>query len=133
MTSDIRIWIIIPACAVALGVLFLIPVLLELQRAVKRLNAILKIAEESLNPTLRELRSTLVNLDRITSDISTVTDDVRVFAGSVRQVGKDIEELSGLIAVLGGGISAKISGLRAGIGAGVTYLAKNLLKKGEKP
>lgn len=121
------------AVAVTVGVLFMIPVLLELRRAVRTLNSILKITEESLPPALHELRATLVNLDRITTDISTVTDDVRVFSGSVRQVGKDVSELSGLINVLGGGVGAKIAGLRAGVGAGVGYLARNILRKRGTP
>lgn len=131
MTSTSGIVLIVLAVAVATGILFIIPVLVELRRAVRTLNAVLKITEESLAPTLHELRATLTNLDRITGDISTVTDDVRVFSGSIRQVGKDVRELSGLIGVLGGGIGAKMAGLRAGVGAGLSYFAKNLLRKGE--
>jgi uncharacterized protein YoxC len=133
MTLTSGTLLIVLAVAVIAGVLFMIPVLLELRRAVHTMNSILKVTEESLAPTLRELRTTLENLDRITTDISTVTDDVRVFSGSIRQVGKDVRELSGLINVLGGDVGAKITGLRAGIGAGVAYLAKNLLKKGGPP
>ena len=121
------------AIAVIAGILFMIPVLLELRRTVRTLNSVLKITEESLSPTLTELRKTLENLDRITTDISTVTDNVRVFSGSIRQVGKDVRELSGLVNVLGGGVGTKIAGLRAGVGAGVAYLAKNLLRKGGTP
>jgi uncharacterized protein YoxC len=129
MTANSGVWFMVLAAAIAAGILFLIPVLLELRRAVRTLNSVLKIAEDSLAPTLRELRSTLENLDRISSDISTVTDDVRVFSGSIRQVGRDVQELSGLINALGGGIGTKIAGLRAGIGTGVGYLARNLFKK----
>jgi uncharacterized protein YoxC len=129
MQSTSSALVTVLAVAVIAGVLFMIPVLLELRRAVRTLNSILKVTEESLAPTLHELRATLVNLDRITTDISTVTDDVRVFSGSIRQVGKDVRELSGLINVLGGGVGAKVAGLRAGVGAGVSYLAKNLLRK----
>jgi len=133
MTLTSGTLVIVLAVAVTVGILFMIPVLLELRRAVHTLNSILKITEESLAPTLRELRATLENLDRITTDVGTVTDDVRVFSGSIRQVGKDVRELSGLINVLGGDVGAKISGLRAGVGAGVAYLAKNLLRKRGTP
>jgi uncharacterized protein YoxC len=131
MTSGTLVTVL--AIAVIAGILFMIPVLLELRRTVRTLNSILKITEESLSPTLTELRKTLENLDRITTDISTVTDDVRVFSGSIRQVGKDVRELTGLINVLGGGVGTKIAGLRAGVGAGFAYLAKNLLRKGGTP
>lgn len=130
MTSGSEIWVIVLAGSVLLGVLFLVPVLLELRRTVRSLGAILKITEESLAPTLRDLRATLANLDRITADVSVVTDDVRVFSGSIRQVGKDIEELSGLVSVVGGGIGTKIVALRAGLVTGVVYLVRNLFHRG---
>ena len=133
MTLTSGTFVTVLAIAVSVGILFMIPVLLEMRRAVHTLNSILKVTEESLSPTLNELRKTLENLDRITTDISTVTDDARVFSGSIRQVGKDVRELSGLINVLGGGVGAKITGIRAGVGAGVSYLAKNLLRKRGTP
>ncbi len=133
MTPTSGTLVTVLSIAVIAGIIFLIPVLLELRRAVHTLNSILKVTEESISPTMRELRATLENLDRITTDVSTVTDDVRVFSGSIRQVGKDVRELSGLINVLGGDVGAKISGLRAGLGAGAAYLAKNLFRKGGTP
>ncbi|HWR97902.1 MAG TPA: DUF948 domain-containing protein [Candidatus Methanoperedens sp.] len=133
MTSVSNVLLGVLAVAVAALTLFLIPVLLELRRTVRSLNAVLKITEESLAPTMRELRSTLVNLDRITSDINSVTDDVRLFSGSLRQVGKDLHELREVVGLLGGGLGAKLAGLRAGIGTGFKFLAHNLLKKGGTP
>lgn len=133
MTSSSNVLLIVLAVAVAVATLFLIPVLLELRRTVRTFNSVLKITEESLAPTLRELRSTLANLDRITSDVNSVTDDVRVFSGSLRQVGKDLHELREVVALLGGGIGAKVAGLRAGVGTGFKYLAQNLLKRGGTP
>jgi uncharacterized protein YoxC len=133
MTSASSVLLVVLAVAVALATLFLVPLLFELRRTVRTLNAVLKITEESLAPTLRELRSTLANLDRITSDINSVTDDVRMFSGSLRQVGKDLHEMREVVGLLGGGIGAKVAGLRAGIGTGFKYLAHNLLKKGGTP
>jgi uncharacterized protein YoxC len=133
MTSASSVLLVVLAVAVALATIFLVPLLLELRRTVRTLNAVLKITEESLAPTLRELRSTLANLDRITSDINSVTDDVRMFSGSLRQVGKDLHEMREVVGLLGGGIGAKVAGLRAGIGTGFKYLAHNLLKKGGTP
>jgi uncharacterized protein YoxC len=133
MTSAANVLLVVLACAVALATLFLIPVLLELRRTVRTLNSVLKITEESLAPTLRELRSTLANLDRITSDVNSVTDDIRLFSGSLRQVGKDLHELREVVGLLGGGLGAKVAGLRAGISTGFRYMAHNLLKKGGTP
>lgn len=133
MTSASSILLVVLAAAVGVAVLFLVPVLVELRRTVRTLNSVLKITEESLAPTLRDLRSTLANLDRITGDVNAVTDDFRTFSGSLRQVGKDIHELREVVGLLGGGIGAKAAGLRAGIGTGFRYLAHNFLKKGGTP
>ena len=133
MTSASSVLLLVLAAAVAVATLFLVPLLLELRRTVRTLNGVLKITEESLGPTLRELRSTLANLDRITSDINSVTDDVRMFSGSLRQVGKDLHEMRDVVALLGGGVGAKIAGLRAGFSTGFKVLAHNILKKGGTP
>ena len=133
MATGSGILLSVLALAVVAGIAFIVPVLLELRRAVRTLNSVLKITEESLAPTLRELRSTLANLDRITSDVNSVTDDIRMFSGSLRQVGKDLHELRDVVGLLGGGLGAKVAGLRAGISTGFRYMAHNLLKKGGTP
>ena len=128
MASPAGISLIILAVAVAVGIGFLVPVLLELRRSVERLTSILRITEENLNPTLVELRATLRNVDRITNDLGTVTDDLRGVSGSIRRVGKNAAVLSGLVSVLGLGVGTKVAGWEAGIGTGLTYLARHLFK-----
>ena len=135
MTSASSMLLLVLAVAVAVSMLFLIP---RAPGAAPRPSAPSTACSRSPRnrsaPTLRELRSTLENLDRITTDISSVTDDVRMFSGSVRQVGKDVQRAAATSsALLGGGVGAKIAGLRAGVGAGVAFLAKNLLRKGGTP
>lgn len=128
MGSQASIWLIILAVAVAVGIGFLVPVLLELRRSAKRLTSVLEIAERSLHPLLRDLNATVQRLDRVTSDIGVVTDDVRVVSGSIRRVGKSVGELSGLVPVvgLGLGIAAGYAALRVGPGPGLTHLVENL-------
>ena len=130
MGSQAGIWLIILTLAVAIGIGFLLPVLSELRRSAKRLTSVLTIAERSLDPLLRDLSATAVKLDRVTGDIGAVTDDVRVFSGSIRRVGREVGELSGLVSVAGLGFGAGLAAWRVGIGAGVTYLARNLLRRG---
>ena len=130
MGSQTGIWLIILTVAVAVGIGFLVPVLFELRRSAKRLTSVLTIAEQSLNPLLRDLNATVQNLDHVTSDIGAVTDDVRVFSGSIRRVGRSVEELSGLVSVASFGFGARLAALKVGIGTGLTYLARNLFTKG---
>jgi uncharacterized protein YoxC len=130
MGSQAGIWLIILTVAVAVGIGFLVPVLFELRRSAKRLTSVLTIAEQSLDPLLRDLNATVQKLDRVTSDIGAVTDDVRVFSGSIRRVGRRVEEVSGLVSGASFGVGAGLSALQVGIGAGLTYLARNLFRKG---
>ncbi len=133
MGSQAGIWLIILTVAVAVGISFLIPVLFELRRSAKRLTSVLTIAEQSLDPLLRDLNATVQKLDRVTSDIGAVTDDVRVFSGSIRRVGRSVEELSGLASGASFGFGGGLAALQVGIGTGLTYLARNLFRKGGPP
>jgi hypothetical protein len=130
MGSQAGIWLIILTVAVAVGIGFLVPVLFELRRSAKRLTSVLTIAEQSLDPLLRDLDATVKRLNLVTSDIGAVTDDVRVFSGSIRRVGRRVEELSGLVSVGSSGFGAALPALQVGIGVGLTYLARNLFRKG---
>ena len=130
MGSQASIWLIILAVAVAVGIGFLVPVLFELRRSAKRLTSVLIIAEQSLDPLLRDLHATVRRVARVANDIGSVTDDVRAFSGSVRRVGRSVEKMSGLVSVASFGIGARLAALWVGTGAGLTYLARNLLRRG---
>ncbi len=132
MGSTAGIGVIILAGAVAVAIGCLIPVLLELRRTTQRLTAVLGIAEENLEPTLRELRGTLRNLDRITNDISAVTQDARGVSRSVRRVGRNVATLSGVVSVLAIALGVRVIGVKDGLGAGTTYLVRNLFRRGER-
>ena len=126
MGSHEGIWLIILAVSIAVGIGFLVPVLLELRRSARRLTSVLAIAEQSLNPLLHDLSAAVKNLDRVTSDIGAVTDDVRVVSGSLRRVGRNVKELRNLVSVAGLALAA----LPVGIGAGLAHLARKLFRKG---
>ena len=128
MGSQPGLWLIILTVAVAIGIGFLIPVLIELRRSARKLTSVLAITERSLDPLLRDLDATVQKLDRVAGDIGSVADDVRGFSGSIRRVGRNVEGLSGLVSV--GRLGAGIPALRIGIGVGLTYLARNLFRKG---
>ena len=130
MGGQANIWLVILAVAVAVGIGFLLPVLVELRRSASRLTSVLTIAEQSLNPLLRDLDATVKKLDRVTSDIGAVTDDVRVFSGSIRRVGRSVGALSSLASVAGLGFGSALPALTVGVKTGLTYLTKNLFRKG---
>jgi uncharacterized protein YoxC len=130
MSSPTVIWMIILTGAVAVGIGFLVPVLFELRRSAKKLTSVLTIIERSLDPLLHDLNATVRKLDLVTADIGALTSDVRVFTGSARRVGRSVEELSGLVSTITFWPATRLGALRAGVGVGLNYLAKNLLRKG---
>ncbi len=129
MGSQANLWLIILTVAVAVGIGFLVPVLIELRRSAKKLTTVLTIAEQSLDPLLRDLDATVQKLDRVTNDIGAVTDDVRAFSASMRRVGRNVGELSGLVSVASFGFGTVLPALKVGIGAGLTFLVRNLFRK----
>lgn len=127
MGGQAGIWLVILTVAVAVGIGFLVPVLLELRRSAKRLTSVLTITEQALVPLLHDLNATLQKLDLVTSDVGSVTDDVRVLSSSIRRVGTRVGELNGPVSVASLGVYAGRAALKVGIPAGLTYLARNLL------
>jgi hypothetical protein len=130
MSSQAGIWLSILTVAVAVGIGFLVPLFFELRRSAKKLTSVLTITERSLDPLLHDINATVQKLDRVTSGIGAVTDDVRVFSGTIRRVGTRVGELSGLATAASLGFGAGLVGWKAGIGTGLTYLARNLFRKG---
>jgi uncharacterized protein YoxC len=132
MGSPANLWLIVLAVAVAVGIGFLVPLLVELRRSAKRLTSVLTISEESLPSLLRDMRITLHHMDRVAGDMEEVTGDVRGVTRSVRQVGTSLALVSGAVSVLGLGFGARAAGMKAGLGAGALYLAKHLFTKGAR-
>jgi uncharacterized protein YoxC len=122
---------IITIACVAL-VIVLIYVLLEVRVATQKLEQFISTSESSLKPTLDELPETIRSVRYIAENIATVTDDVKTLTGSVREVGQNIRLTSGYIEEIASSSSVQVSGLRAGIRAGLYTLVNNLLTKHKK-
>jgi len=122
---------IITLACVAL-VIVLIYVLLEVRVATRKLEQFISTSESSLKPTFDELPDTIRSIRYIAENIETVTDDVKTLSGSVRTVGKNIQLTSGYIEEIASSSSVQISGLRAGIRAGLYALVNNVLTKHKK-
>jgi uncharacterized protein YoxC len=122
---------IITLACIAL-VIVLIYVLLEVRVATRKLEQFISTSESSLKPTLDELPETIRSIRYIAENIATVTDDVKTLSGSVRDVGKNIRLTSGYIEEIASSSSVQVSGLRAGIRAGLYTLVNNFLTKHKK-
>jgi ABC-type transporter Mla subunit MlaD len=87
----------------------------------------LKNTEGNLNAALIELRGTLQNLSKITSDISTVTEEVRQVTDIVANLEKDAQSLFQYVKnELATNTAANFAGMKAGVKTGVATLVKTL-------
>lgn len=118
------------------GVIIFISVMIELKVAIKELKELIQTTERTIKPTLIEFQETLRSLRYFTDNINEVTEDVRSFSGSIKEVGesvrianKNVRYLTALFGDIGSLARAEISGVKAGIGAGLQSFFKCLLKR----
>ena len=82
-----------------------------------------------MKPTLEELPYTVRDIRHITDNVATVMYDVKVLAASVRQAGENIHRASGYIEAATSTSVVHMSGLKAGIRAGIGVLIRNVVSK----
>lgn len=118
------------SCIAAVGVF--IYVMIELRATIRGLKEFMKTTENALKPTLEELQQTLKSLRSVTDNITSVTEDVKVLSGSVRDVGENVKQVSHLVEGMTSSTLVKVSGVKAGVGAAMGVLLKNLLSRGRR-
>lgn len=110
--------------------IFNIIYLIDLRKTSVALRRFIMKTDENINPALEELRRTLADIRKITGEVSAVAEKLRVAVGAIITVEKSIQSLyayykSGIAQAA----SSNISGLKAGVKAGVFNLIKNLRHK----
>ncbi len=91
----------------------------------------LKNSEGNVEAVLVELRGTLQNLRKITSDIGTVTEDVKQLTGSLVTVEKNMQYLYQYAKhELAATAQANLAGLKAGVKTGMSTLVRTLKERG---
>lgn len=120
--------LVIIAVLLAIITGFLVPLLIEVRRTVASLR---KTVEEKVDPVLEELRPTMTNMQHISDNVNEVTSHAKEFSKSIGDIGHTISVVNGLIEGVGSSTAIKVVSLRAGIGAALGYLLKNLLRKGD--
>lgn len=108
--------------------------LIDVRKTSSALRQFIIKTEENLNPALAELTRTLEDIKKVTGDISVLVEKLRAAIGVILSVEKGIESLYGYYRHgLGQAAQSNISGLKAGLRAGVLSLLKNLKTKKEGP
>jgi uncharacterized protein YoxC len=122
------IFLAIIALCLLVQVLFLVPMVVELRRALILLS---KYMDDGLKPALQELQETLKSLRGVSDDVGGITSDVREVSKSLAGMAHTVSAVNAMLGAVGSSASARAAGLRAGIGAAIGYLAKNLIRKGD--
>ena len=122
--------------AFLVGVIIFIIIMFELRGAIKELKKLIGTTERSMKPTFIELQETLKSTRNFIDNINEVTEDVRVFSGSVKEVGEGVKSVSEnvkRVSTLAENLTyltmAEVSGLKAGVKAGLFAILKNLFKQ----
>ncbi len=117
------------------GVIIFIVVMIELKKTIKGLKELIQTTERSIKPTLIELQETLRSFRYFTDNMNETAENIRDFTGSIREVGESIrnvnenvKQVNALIGSLQTMGKAEISGIKAGIGAGLRSIARNLVR-----
>ncbi len=124
-----RIWIILIVISVIITAAFIISLIIELRRTARSLNDFLRNTDASLKPTLEELQETLKGLKDITNHVNDITSDIKTLSSSLRDVGIKVKNTSEVIEHVVSSSAVKVSGVKAGIKAGLGVLLKNLIFK----
>ncbi|VAX32339.1 hypothetical protein MNBD_NITROSPIRAE02-284 [hydrothermal vent metagenome] len=125
-----EIAVVIIAVVVIISAGFLIPVLIEFRKTMKRLNEFLDTTGKELPPAIDELKQTLESLKTISEDIQSVTGGVREIADVLTDTADNLRSVSSVISRVGNETNAVIAGLKTGVKTAIGVFVKNLLHKG---
>jgi len=121
---------VIIALAAVVSAAFLIPVLVEFRKTMKRLDRFLDTTERELPPAIDELKQTLENLRNISGDIQSVTGGIREITDALTDTADNVRSVSSVISRVGTETNAAIAGLKSGVKTAIVVFFKNLLRKG---
>ncbi|HEC97960.1 MAG TPA: DUF948 domain-containing protein [Nitrospirae bacterium] len=125
-----EIAVVIIAVVVIISAGFLIPVLIEFRKTMKRLNEFLYTTGKELPPAIDELKQTLENLRKIAGDLQSVTGGIREISNVLTDTARNVRSVSGIISRVGTETNAVMAGLKTGVKTAIGVFLKNLLRKG---
>ena len=118
---------------ITLGILvligFIISVIVEYKRTAIRLRETIDSVEKTVIPTIDELKLTIISVRKITDDVGSVSEDIKELSGSVKEISSNISNTSEAVRGLAIGSAQQISGVKAGVKAGLVYFLTNMFVK----
>jgi|WetSurSiteA1Bulk_404760.scaffolds.fasta_scaffold89703_2 hypothetical protein len=116
-------FVVTAACAIYVA--------LELRGAMKALKEFIKNTQDALQPTLEELPGALKSMRSVTDNAARISADVKEFSGAIRNAGESIQRASTFVEQVTSSSAAHVSGIRAGLAAGLGVMLRDCLKKGK--
>lgn len=111
---------------------FMIPAIIQIRKTAKSAEDFFKDTEQSLNPILTELKTSIEKINKVTDGLEDSVSNVRHLARSIGEMGAIVDELNHLVRQTGVLFSLKTASLGVGIKTALNVLAKGLIKKGER-
>jgi uncharacterized protein YoxC len=122
----------VAAIALILLVAFIIPVLVEIRKAVVMSRETLASIQSDLRPVLKELRETLADIKAVTGGVSEKVDDVKEFMDAIGDTGRGLRTINSVIGTVAGVMSRSTLWLTGAKVTGSFILDKIIKKRGER-
>jgi uncharacterized protein YoxC len=121
------------AGAFAVLVVYLVVTLMQVRKAVARLEELLMRLNADLPPLLQELRATTMHVNALAEEARDGVQHASVFLHAVGDLGDTVQQVRGLVSAKGGSLFGNLAGVVAGIRAATAVVKDRLRGEGGDP
>jgi uncharacterized protein YoxC len=129
----IEVAAIVAAAAFAVLVGYLVVTLIQVRKAVARLEDLLLRLTADLPPLLQELRATTMHVNALAEEARDGVQHASVFLHAVGDLGDTVQQVRGLVTGKGGSLIGNLAGVVAGIRAATAVVKDRLRREGGDP
>jgi uncharacterized protein YoxC len=133
MSQGTILTITIAALLVALALLvmavYVIRLVIELRQTAMAARSLILTVEAELQPTLKEVRQTVMELRDLSGQASASMDQVKIFAASLGETGRSIHRVNELVSSVSGSLSHSGLWWTAALAAG-KFFYRSMRRKG---
>lgn len=129
--SFVEIAAIVAAVAFAVLIGFLVPVLVQLRKAVAESEQLLAKMHADLPSLVSELRSMSQNLNELTDQARSGVEHASVLLHAVGEVGESVQQVHNVVRGTGGNLLANVASVVAGFKAATQVMRERYRREGE--
>jgi uncharacterized protein YoxC len=130
MTIQVDIFVLIITLVCVVLAAFLVPLLFQLKRTARDVDALIDDLRRELVPTLREIRETAQHLNRAAAELETGAEKTAPLFDSIGEVGESIRSVNSFFHKDLSRYAGNAAGLWLGIRAASKVFLKGLQEKG---